>query len=356
MFNGARVLVAPLDWGLGHATRDVPIIRRLLDLGARPVIGADHGPLALLRDEFPDLPWVRIPGAHVRYAKGRSQFWSMARQFPALVASVRREQALIQRMKAEWALDAVISDQRFGIRSDGSPSVLITHQVFPLLPFAQRMLRGTNLRYIARFDSCWIMDEEEAPGLAGTLSHGRALPPNARYIGIHSRMATEQPATRRYRIVAVISGPEPQRTMLEGILLHRLHAIEGEHLLVRGQPGHAAPPASGNVRVVPHLGAAELAAAMASAELIVSRSGYTTLMDLCALGRSAVIIPTPGQPEQEHLARLHERTGRFLVQAQDRIDLQAALRSAAAARAHDARSDASGLERALHELATLIHA
>ena len=115
MFNGARVLVAPLDWGLGHATRDVPIIRRLLDLGARPVIGADHGPLALLRDEFPDLPWVRIPGAHVRYAKGRSQFWSMARQFPALMASVRREQALIQRMKAEWALDAVISDQRFGI-------------------------------------------------------------------------------------------------------------------------------------------------------------------------------------------------------------------------------------------------
>src|SRR5688572_30776430 len=114
LFQGARILVAPLDWGLGHSTRCVPIIRRLIELGAQPVVGADGGPLALLRSEFPELEHVRILGVTVRYSKGRTQLWSMARQFPAMVRSVQAERALFGRLKSELRLDAVISDQRFG--------------------------------------------------------------------------------------------------------------------------------------------------------------------------------------------------------------------------------------------------
>ncbi len=346
-------MVAPLDWGLGHAARCVPIVNGLLERGAVPVLAADNGPLALLRSEFPQAEAVRLPGVTVRYATGASQFWSMARQLPALVRSVSAERAAFDRMAKALRPDAVISDQRFGVRSAWVPSVLITHQLFPFTPFAQRMLRRLNQQHIGRFDRCWVMDEPLAPGLAGDLSHGPGLPANARYIGPVSRMgrgATGGRASRR--VVAVISGPEPQRTLLERILLEQLELIPGRHLLVQGLPQHGAEPRTGRVEVVNHLGGADLREAMASAELIVSRSGYTTLMDLALMGRSALIIPTPGQQEQEYLGRLHARTGRFLVQEQHRVDLSAAL--AAPAVPAPARRGATLLHEALDDLAALL--
>lgn len=352
--SGARILVAPLDWGLGHAARCVPIVQALLERGAVPVLGAGAGPLALLREEFPSLAYVRIPGVQVRYAKGKSQLWSMARQFPAMVYSVRTEKALFDRLRQQLRLDAVISDQRFGIRSAELPSVLITHQVFPFTPFAQGALRHLNLRHIARFDRCWVMDEAASPGLAGELSHGPSLPSNARYIGPISRFAPEGASSQvpRHRIVAVISGPEPQRTLLEGILLDQLQHIEGRHLLVQGLPAQPVDRQKGNVRVMSHLAGEALRHALFGADLIVSRSGYTTLMDLAAIGRSALIIPTPGQQEQEYLGRLHLRSGRFLVQQQQDIDLRAALEMD---HVHTAPAPGSSLlSEALDDLSSLL--
>ncbi len=159
MLQGKRILVAPLDWGLGHSTRCIPIIQRLIDRGATPIIGADNGPLALLQQEFPDLEHVRIPGITIRYAKGESQLWSMARQFPEMMRSVRAETALFDHIRKDLRLDAVISDQRFGLRSSTVPSVVITHQVFPFTPIAQGALRKLNVRHLSRFDRCWIMDD-----------------------------------------------------------------------------------------------------------------------------------------------------------------------------------------------------
>ncbi|MBL7950637.1 MAG: glycosyltransferase [Flavobacteriales bacterium] len=356
MLSGKRILVAPLDWGLGHSTRCIPIIQRLIERGGVPVIGADNGPLALLRSEFPQLEHVRIPGANIRYSKGASQLWSMARQFPEMVRSVRAENALFDRIRTDLRLNAVISDQRFGLRSPDLPSVLITHQVFPFTPIAQGALRKLNLRHMSRFHKCWIMDEAKEPGLAGELSHGRSLPTNARYIGTVSRMARAiSSAASNYRIVAVISGPEPHRTLLDGILSEQLQRIEGEHLLVRGLPANSEIKQIGNVRCVPHLNSTQLAQAMASAELIVSRSGYTTLMDLVALGRSAVVIPTPGQAEQEYLGELHSGTGRFFVQSQQHIDLEAALRDRSAAVHLKPSPGHPLLEQALDELGTLLN-
>lgn len=361
MFAGARILVTPLDWGLGHSTRCIPIIQRLRELDARPVIGADKGPLALLRDAFPELPHVRIPGVEVRYAKGASQTWAMAVQFPAMLRSVREEHHLFLNLRRQLELDAVISDQRFGIRADGLPSVIITHQLFPFTPFAQGVLRRINLRSVARFDRCWIPDVAEAPGLAGDLSHGRNVPRNARYIGPISRMdpAKAHAPAERYRIVCVISGPEPQRTLLEDELMRQLPGIEGRHLLVRGKPEPALDETIGNVRRLSHLGGEALTGALLQAELIVSRTGYTTLMDLAHIGRSALVIPTPGQEEQEYLGELHKGSGRFLVQQQNAMDLNGALQ---ASRDKGQRTSikASGgsmddpLERALQDFASLV--
>lgn len=353
MLAGKRILVAPLDWGLGHSARCVPVIRALLEHGATPVIGADKGPLALLRKEFPRLEHVRIPGVDVRYSASSSQLWSMARQLPALVRSVQAERALFDRLRPALRLDAVISDQRFGIRSPELPSVLITHQVFPFTPFAQRALRKLNLLHIARFDQCWVMDEATAPGLAGELSHGTGLPTNARYIGTVSRMTARGASPKKRDVVAVISGPEPQRTLLQDRLIEQLRELPGDHLLVLGQPDRERDEWMGNVHVVSHLNGEELTGAMLGAKLIVSRSGYSTLMDLAALGRSALIIPTPGQQEQEYLGELHRRTGRFLVQEQSAMDIRAALGSAVGSRATPP-AEGGSLERALQGLGALI--
>ena len=356
MFQGARILVAPLDWGLGHSTRCIPIIRRLLDHGAMPIIGADAGPLALLQKEFPDLEHVRIPGVNVRYSRGNSQLWSMARQFPEMVRIVRSERAAFDRIRVERQLDAVISDQRFGLRSPDLPSVLITHQVFPFTPIAQGALRRVNLHHMARFDRCWIMDEPEAPGLAGELSHGRNVPSNARYIGTISRMTPGSGSStpQRYRIVAVISGPEPQRSMLDAALTEQLQCIPGHHLLVRGLPKESTTQRYGRLTCIPHTNSEELSSFLYNAEMVVSRSGYTTLMDLAALGKGALVIPTPGQAEQEYLGRLHARTGRFLVQSQDHLDVATALAAIGNCSVPASMAGQPHLERALKDLAAML--
>lgn len=319
MFAGARILVAPLDWGLGHAARCVPLIHALLEHGAVPVIGADRGPLAMLREEFPALEHLRIPGMEVRYGSGRSQAWAMARQLPALLRQVRQENLILHRLRRELHVDAVVSDQRFGIRGADIPSVLLTHQVFPFSPFAQGIARRINRRHIARFDRCWIPDHAAPPGLAGALSHG-PLPVNARYIGPLSRFTTSVPDKDKpsYRVVAVISGPEPQRTLFERAVWAQLEQIDGAHLVLPGK-------VDGRTGRLPQLPTEALHAALLSAELIVGRTGYSTLMDLEAIGRGALLIPTPGQPEQEYLAGVIAHRDLHTVQQQHRLDIAAAL-------------------------------
>jgi hypothetical protein len=259
------------------------------------------------------------------------------------------------------AIDAVISDQRFGLRSPDLPSILITHQVFPFSPIAQRALRELNLQHMSRFDRCWIMDEPEAPGLAGELSHGKELPTNCTYIGTLSRMKPHVRPTSPsdpggpFRIVAVISGPEPQRTMLEDAMVEQLGAIDGKHLIVRGRPEDLETERIGNITLVGHLNGDELSTEMARAEMIVSRSGYTTLMDLKALGRSALIIPTPGQAEQEYLGELHTQSGRFQVQEQRHMDLGSALGRVPSLANPIVQADHTLLERALKDLASMLH-
>lgn len=361
MFNKARILITPLDWGLGHATRCIPIIRALLDRNAVPVIGADHGPLTILTEAFPHLEHVRIPGVEVRYGRGSDQRWSMLRQFPRMVRSVRAERNRFERLMHTLAIDAVISDQRFGIRSPELPSILITHQVFPFSPMAQRAVRELNLQHIGRFDRCWIMDEPEAPGLAGELSHGLGLPTNCIYIGSQSRMRRSNSATGTsiaggpFRILAVISGPEPQRTLFENALKEQLGTIDGKHLIVRGRPDGTGVEHLGNITLVGHLNGEELGVEMTRAEMIVSRSGYTTLMDLAALGRSALIIPTPGQSEQEYLGELHASTGRSLMQTQAQLDLRRALDRVPGPSTSSVPVDNALLEQALKDLASMLH-
>ncbi len=325
MFHGARILVAPLDWGLGHAARCVPIVQALMQQGAVPVIAADRGPLALLQKEFPELEHVRLPGTPVHYSSGNKQLLTLALQFPRMLRSIEEEHRATETLVAVSRIDAIISDQRFGVRCDRIPSVLITHQLFPRVPLFRSQFQSLNRRCIEKFDACWVMDAADPPGLAGSLSHGADPPKNVRYIGIHSRFGkTSLNVEKHFTVVAVLSGPEPQRTLFEKKVTEQLRRIDGEHLVVQGLM-NGGDKRHGRVTTVPSLPAVQLEEAMRSAKLVVARSGYTTLMDLAVIDARAVLIPTPGQPEQEYLAGIHADTGRYLVRTQQTMDLTEAM-------------------------------
>lgn len=303
-----RVLVAPLDWGLGHATRCIPVIRQLLQRGCYVMIGAEGAAEHLLRTEFPQLHYLPLQGYRVRYAKtGLGLAAALVWQLPRLLSTVKEENAWLQKKVEQYDIDAVISDNRYGLHHPGIYSVLITHQLqiqTPLGKLGHRLLQHLHYKYINRFDACWVPDYEAAPGLAGALSHPAKLPASPlTYLGPLSRFEGGEDLLQHY-VLVMLSGPEPQRTMLEQQLLAQLKDYGGPVLFVRGLPGTVGlPPVPYNVNIMNHLAAGAMQQALQGAQLVVARTGYSTVMELMALQKKSILVPTPGQTEQQYLAQ-----------------------------------------------------
>ena len=324
--HSSRVLVAPLDWGLGHATRCVPIIERLLAEGHEVVIAADGYPLKFLRREFPHLDWVKFEGLKVRYAAGQSQVGAMLRQLPRFLRDIWREHKRLKEIVRMYDIDMVVSDNRFGLWCRGVYSVYMTHQLMVKMPRGLEWMEWGVWRFhrwfIKHYDECWVPDIEGEGNLSGDLSHKYPLLKNTRFIGVLSRFSREKVVwedvrveaealdlQQRYDVVAVLSGPEPHRTNLEReITDNGLQIIDGSSLLiVQGLPAvdlRLAEHRDG-VDYIPHLQTELLQWYMQEAEEIVCRSGYSSIMDLYTIGRKAHLIPTPGQTEQIYLAEIH---------------------------------------------------
>ncbi|HEX2536378.1 MAG TPA: glycosyltransferase [Chitinophagaceae bacterium] len=330
-----RILVAPLDWGLGHATRCVPLVRALLESGCEVILAGEEKTAALLSAEFPELTILPLKGYRINYAKNRR--WlapQLLLQVPRLQRVIREENNWLRQIVAQHRIHAVLSDNRYGLWHPQVPCVLLTHQLCIRTGWgklADRLLQRLHYRYIRRFTECWVPDEPEAPGLAGRLSHTRTPPPlPVYYTGPLSRLQRAPAGSAPSRLLVLLSGPEPQRTLLEEILWSQLTAAGIPALLVRGLPGAGGPalPRHPALEVVNHLPAAELEAALNAAPFVVARSGYSTVMDLMALGKRSLLIPTPGQTEQEYLARLLSEQHRACCVAQHRLDLPADLKTA----------------------------
>ncbi|WP_224485162.1 glycosyltransferase [Robertkochia aurantiaca] len=300
-----RILVAPLNWGLGHATRCIPVIKQLEKAGYEPVLASDGAALQLLRLEFPHLDSHELPSYHIRYAEKARYFkWRMMLDSHKIMAAVRKERALTARLVGELDLKGIISDNRLGVCSTLVPSVIITHQLNVLSGNTTWISSKMHQRIIRRFDQCWVPDFEQEPNLSGRLGHMKNGAANLVYIGPLSRLRKrEVPAC--YDLMVVLSGPEPQRSMLEDILMDRLPEFKGKVLFVRGQIGkQQCMYKQNNMVVYNYMNSGQLEKAFNSSTLILSRSGYTTIMDLAKLGKKAFFIPTPGQYEQEYLAAL----------------------------------------------------
>jgi uncharacterized protein (TIGR00661 family) len=322
-----RILVAPLHWGLGHVTRCIPIIQYLRAQGHEVILASDGDAKALLQLEFPDLLCIDLPAYQISY-RTQSMVLNVAMQLPRLARTVRQEHAATQQIIQKHGITAIISDNRFGCWSSAVPSFFMTHQlqIQSKNRLAEKIGNWLMQRAMRNFHEIWVPDYAEPErSLAGVLSHSHHPSKPVRYLGPLSRMS-EQPAEQAYDVIVVLSGPEPQRSKLEAILLEQALALPMQFLFVQGKPQvNRQYFASEHIEVVSYLTTTALNAAINSSEAVVCRSGYSSIMDLAVLGKKALLIPTPGQTEQEYLAEYFAEGGVFPYQKQEAINLEAGL-------------------------------
>lgn len=330
------ILVAPLDWGLGHAARCIPIIKELEHYPVRVVIAGEGAVAAMLKQEFPQLQIIPLPGYKIKYSKNKRWFLlKLLIQFPGVMYSVLKEHRWLSKVKQELDLCAVISDNRFGLFSKSIPCIYITHQLSIKTgnSLSEKLATLIHRNISKNYTQCWIPDFGKEKNLAGSLSHTVKLRRNHVYLGCLSRFEHQTTSEITVELLIVLSGPEPQRTIFENLLLEQLKHYGGRVLFVRGLPGENQKPPSvafnGNVEIKNHLPAKELNNAFESSAIIISRSGYTTIMDLAKLGRKAILVPTPGQAEQEYLAEYLSSQKMFLTMPQEKFVLKNALEQAA---------------------------
>ena len=345
MENGPiSVLIAPLDWGLGHATRCIPIINELVQQGARVIVAANPGQNALLKPEFPQVGFIETQDYKIRYKGGILLKWALLFRLPSLLKQIKKENKWLEDILQHHHIDAVISDNRYGIFHRTCPSIFITHQLqiqsgigslfkggrwsLAVGRHINRQILKWNYAFIEKFSSCWIPDLEGELSIAGLLSHPTKLPSiPVKYIGTLSRFYISEKNTQKNTLLILLSGPEPQRTEFENILFSQLGSSTMNTVVVRGLPGSdfSIPFVREGIRIWNHLPSNTLNELLNNSEYIVARSGYSTIMDLLAVRKNAILVPTPGQTEQEYLGHyLHEKKWMYSVE-QKNFGLQAAM-------------------------------
>ena len=316
-----KILIAPLNWGLGHASRCIPLIQQWLNEGHEVVLGGDGDSLLLLRKHFPQLRFCPLASLRLQYSKSNSQVWAIARSIPHIITWAIKDYIMLRALLQTEIFDRIISDNRFGFYSKKVESIYLTHQLHIRLPngwrWAESIATRLHARVYARYNKVWVPDRKgEENRLAGELSYlsekeikSYHLDSKIEYIGPLSRFSNqrqETTPTQIYYTVCLLSGLEPQRSLLEQELIKRYQDSRERVLIIRGVIGTPNMRITHRqISIIPTLNDRELAQVLLHATHIVARSGYSTIMDFEALGvlHKAELIPTPGQPEQEYLAQ-----------------------------------------------------
>ena len=300
-----RILVAPLNWGLGHATRCIPIINALLQEGFAPIIASDGDSLALLSKEFPNLPTIELPTYNISYSKNGKLFkLKLLKDLPKILKAIKAEKEAVESILKHNDIAGIISDNRLGVRSKKVPSVFITHQLQVLSGNTTWLSTKIHKEIIKKFNVCWVPDvEDKEVNLSGILGHVKGFDVNVKYIGPLSRF-TKSDTDIKHDLLVLLSGPEPQRSFLETKLLEALKSYSGDVVFVKGViEKEQTKQVQGHLTIYNFMTSNLLEKTMKESALVLSRSGYTTIMDLTKLNKKAFFIPTPGQFEQEYLAK-----------------------------------------------------
>jgi predicted glycosyltransferase len=326
------VLITPLYWGLGHATRCIPIIQSLQNEGFEIFVGSDSGALTLLKEEFPKLTFFDLPAYNISYPT-ENMFWNILIQSKKIFKQIKNENKVIQNIVSEYNIDVIISDNRFGCYSAKTKNIFITHQINIQTGFlfSDFLARKFNHYFLRKFNEIWIPDVENEPSLAGNLSHGqniKQLPP-LRYLGILSRFQKNKFHNETsftlpsFDILVILSGPEPQRSIFEKKIINQAKKSKYKFLIVRGLvKKENLEEIDSNIIIYNYFTSAKLNIAMQKAKVVISRSGYTTLLDLAVIGQKALLVPTPGQTEQEYLAKSLHAKNIFPYQVQSKLNLE----------------------------------
>ena len=321
--------MAPLDWGLGHTTRCIPVIRCLQGLGHKVLFAGNAAQRSFIKENFEGIDFIHLDGYAITYS--RRNKWLQAGlllQIPGILRKIRAEHEWLKKLCGERQIDGIISDNRYGLWHESVPSVIMTHQLrvkTGLGNMADGAVQRTHYRMLNRFGATWVADAPDDANLAGELSHPKVLPHTASYIGLLSRFANDgisrvEPVYEK--LLILISGPEPQRTEFSQMLWRQAVKYGGPVTFVEGSEDAPAPaiiPA--HITYHRRIAGPALEGLIREASVVVCRSGYSTIMDLVALGKKAVLIPTPGQTEQEYLARRMRECGYFFSIRQDDMNI-----------------------------------
>jgi UDP:flavonoid glycosyltransferase YjiC (YdhE family) len=304
-----NVLVCPLNWGLGHASRCIPIINFLKTQGHNITIAACGSALALLKNTFPETQIVNFKDYNIKYSKGEKLTLKILLQIPKILIGIITEHRLLKKIIKLYDIDVVISDNRFGLWNKKIKSIYITHQLFIKTAcentFIENFLKTAHRYFILKYNFCWVPDLPGDFKLAGELSGKYKPPKNSFFIGLLSSLEKQEYSEKKeYDFCVVLSGPEPQRTLFQQIILKQLQKSDKKAVLILGVPSEPIEKTSENNLVIFNfLPASEIQKYMMKSEFFIARSGYSTIMDLAATGQKAILVPTPGQPEQEYLAK-----------------------------------------------------
>lgn len=326
-----HILIAPLDWGLGHTARCIPLISYIQSLGHIPVVACNSSQRSFIEETFGGITIINLEGYNITYSQWNK--WGqmgLLSQLPGIINAINREHKWLQKLAEKMQIDGIISDNRYGLFHARIPSVILTHQLRVRSGFwnvADRLVQKIHYKYLERFNATWVVDAPGDTNLGGKLSHTVPLPRHTKYIGLLSRFAgVAEPGETNGSLLVLLSGPEPQRSILSRMLWRQALRYNGKVIFIEGSdttvPPTEIPP---HIAYYNRMGCDQLTPFLKGAGMVVCRSGYSTLMDLVTLQKKAILIPTPGQTEQEYLGkRLHEE-GVFYCTKQIGFDLARAM-------------------------------
>lgn len=338
MKQAHRILIAPLDWGLGHTTRVIPIGKELQRRGASLVLAGTPAQLTVLSEAFPESECVPLEGYRVRYGKVLPASWHVIQQFPRLLQVIRQEQEWTSQTVPKLEITGIISDNRYGIFHQDCKNVIVMHQFVPPVSGMASMIKPllwlAHRRFLKQFDQIWIPDTETVDNLGQGMRPAK-LPSHSHFIGWLSRLegiddrnsVLFQPPIANPDLLVLLSGPEPQRSILEKKVCNQMADLGKNCWVVQGIPvTHSPPRQIPGGWLIPYMNAEDLAHWLPKATVVMARSGYSSLMDFAILGlNQIVLVPTPGQPEQQLLGNTLHRNEIAYSVSQHSLSLQQAL-------------------------------
>jgi len=335
------VCIAPLDWGLGHATRCITLIRALESLQYKIYIATEGKHEAILKEAFPNATFLKLRGYRIWYTKQRALLIpGIILQIPKIISAIIYEFKWLKKAVAKYQFDLVISDNRFGFFHQKTKSVFITHQLELQTPFSWSTRLNQIITYalINNYSACWVADMQPPQNLSGVLANPNNKPSiPIWYMNCLSRLYVDQTKKEEEEnlvlneFLGIVSGPEPQRTLLENIFWEQGNEMGAPFIVVAGLPDNIGYHKKSDTGILyPHLNGIALAAAIKQAKFIICRGGYTTLLELIPFKKKLILVPTPGQTEQEYLAKYWQEKKWAISFSQKDFNVQLAIQKAAA--------------------------